>query len=195
MRIIGVTGGVGAGKSTVLEMLKQEFGAELLVADEIGKRLMEPDGACFRPVAELFGREILTETGGLDRKKIAELVFQDRDRLTALNQIIHPAVRAEIEKRLSDLERDGKETAVIESAILLEAGYEEICGEIWYIYADCETRIRRLEASRGYSRKKCLEVMSNQLPEETFREKATAVIDNSGDAARTKEQIATLMAL
>ena len=89
----------------MLEMLKQEFGAELLVADEIGKRLMEPDGACFRPVAELFGREILTETGGLDRKKIAELVFQDRDRLTALNQIIHPAVRAEIEKRLSDLER------------------------------------------------------------------------------------------
>lgn len=196
MRIIGVTGGVGAGKSTVLKVLKEEYGAELLMADEIGRELMEPGAACFRPVIEVFGETVIGEDGRLNRGKIAEAVFKDPEALKKLNGIIHPAVRREIERRLSLLRMtEPEKTAVIESAILIEAGYEEICPEIWYVRADKETRIGRLMESRGYSREKCLEVMANQMADEELLARVTAVINNGGSRTSTKEQIASLMAL
>ncbi len=200
MRVIGVTGGVGAGKSMVLEILKSEYGARLLSADEIGRELMEPEGACFTPVIEMFGKAVVRADGRLDRGKIAEQVFGDGEALERLNGIIHPAVRREIEDRLRKWKNEeGGETAegeclaVLESAILFEAGYEEICGEIWYVYASDETRIRRLTESRGYTRERCLKVMESQMGEQELRSRASAVIDNNGSIEQVRGQIGALL--
>ncbi len=201
MRVIGVTGGVGAGKSMVLEILEKEYGARLLPADEIGRELTEPGGACFAPVAGLFGEALVRADGRLDRGALAGLVFENREALERLNGIVHPAVRREIEDRLrrgeeeEGGEADAKERpAVIESAILFEAGYEDICSETWYVYAPEEMRIRRLTESRGYSRSRCLKVMENQMGEKELRRRASAVIENDGGRERTEEQIKALLA-
>ncbi len=193
MRVIGITGGVGAGKSTVLSVLETEYGAAVLPADEIGRELMAPGGACFEPVLALFGREVLLPDGCLDRKKIAGRVFQDKNALEQLNRIVHPAVRKEIGRRLGELLWNGCPVAAVESAILLEAGYREICDEVWYIHTDKEIRIRRLSASRGYTREKCLEVMGNQLSEEEFKRHSDVVIENNGGPEEIKMQIAGIL--
>lgn len=184
--VIGITGGVGAGKSQVLTLLKEYFGAEIILADVVGRELMEPDGACFSAVVELFGQEVVKSDGTLDRQKIAGIIFQDKDMLEKQNAIIHPAVKAEIVRRC---ERSQAEWIAVEAALLLEARYEDICGEVWYIYADEETRRRRLRESRGYSDERIDAVMGNQLSEAEFRAGCQRVIDNSKSIAWTKEQI------
>ncbi len=200
MRVIGVTGGVGAGKSMILEILKKDYGARLLPADEIGRELMEPEGACFAPVTGAFGKAVVGADGRMNRGKLAEMVFGDKEALGRLNGIIHPAVRREIECRLhkwTEEEEKGADEkehlAIIESAILLEAGYEDICGEIWYVYASEKTRIRRLMESRGYTRERCFHVMENQMGDAWFRNRASAVIDNDGDIESVREQIDVLI--
>lgn len=189
--VIGVTGGVGAGKSKVLSMLQEEFGVEVILADEVGRRLMEPEGACFQSVVELFGSEIVREDGTLDRQKIASVVFRDKEQLNRLNALIHPAVKAEISQSC----RESKAAVVaVETAILFEAHYEDICDEIWYIYADEATRRQRLKESRGYSQQKIDEVMGNQLSEAEFRRKCDRIIDNSRGLEETKNQIKAALA-
>lgn len=184
--VIGITGGVGAGKSQVLTLLKEQFGAEVILADEVGRELMEPDGACFPAVVELFGPEVVREDGTLDRQKIAGIIFRDKELLEKQNAIIHPAVKAEIVRRCGESQA---EWIAVEAALLLEAHYEDICGEVWYIYADEETRRRRLRESRGYSDERIDAVIGNQLSEAEFRAGCNRVIDNSGSLEYTKEQI------
>lgn len=184
--VIGITGGVGAGKSQVLTLLREHFGAEVILADEVGRELMEPDGSCFQPVVELFGPEVVKADGTLDRQMIAGIVFRDKEKLDRLNGIIHPAVKTEIVRRC---EKSGAEWIAVEAALLLEAHYEDICGEVWYIYADEETRRKRLRESRGYTDERIDGVMGNQLSEAEFRVRCQRVIDNSKSIDWTKEQI------
>ncbi|MCI8466504.1 MAG: dephospho-CoA kinase [Lachnospiraceae bacterium] len=200
MKVIGVTGGVGAGKSMVLEILKETYKARILSADEIGRELMEPGSACFEPVVDLFGTDVIGMDGRLDRGKIAGIVFRNEEALGQLNALIHPAVRREIEARLYRWKEEEalggniqKRLVVMESAILLEAGYEEICEEVWYVYASKELRMKRLEESRGYSKERCLKVMENQMEETELRKRATVVIENDGSREWTKEQIKRLL--
>ncbi len=195
MRIIGVTGGVGSGKSTVLELLRTEYGAGILEMDALGRRLMEPGEACFDAVVREFGRNFLLRDGRLDRKRLAEKVFRDEEALGALNAIVHPAVRREVERGLSAFRAEGRSLAVLESAILLEAGYREVCSEIWYVRADREVRIRRLMESRGYTRERCEAVMKNQKDQEELSAAADRILDNDGDLKELKEQIARSLSL
>ena len=195
MRIIGVTGGVGAGKSTVLSILQKEYGARIIEMDAVGKELMKPGTSCFEEICRAFGKRILLPEGGLDRKKLAETVFRDEAALERLSAIVHPAVRKEVEARLAAAEGAGAPLAVLESAILLEAGYKSLCTQIWYVRADRETRIRRLSESRGYSREKSLSVMENQKSEEEFMKEADVVVDNSGGLSQLKERIAGILHL
>lgn len=184
--VIGITGGVGAGKSQVLSLLKENFGAEVIAADEVGRELMEPDGVCFSAVVELFGPEIVREDGTLDRQKIAGIIFQDNAMLEKQNAIIHPAVKEEIIRRCRLSEA---KWIAVEAALLLEAHYEDVCDEFWYIFADEETRRRRLKESRGYTDERIRAVMNSQLTDEQFRRGCDRVIDNSGSLAETKAQI------
>ena len=158
-------------------------------ADEAGYLVMLPGGECYGEIVKLFGRQITTETGELDRKRIAEIVFQDEEKLKALNAIVHPAVKRYIKKAIAAAEKAGTEYVFVEAALLIEEKYDEICDELWYIYADEEVRKERLIEGRGYSEKKVREIMANQLSEDEFSSHCDFEIDNSGDFEETKKQL------
>ena len=187
-KVIGITGGVGAGKSTILSYLEQQYHAAVIRADEVAARLEEPGQPCYEPIVREFGKSFLEADGRLDRKKLAQEVFARPERLQKLNKIVHPAVEKWIRNEISK-ERNRRITA-IEAALLLESGYDQFCDEVWYIYVPEEVRIRRLMDSRGYSEEKCRQIMANQLPESEFRRKCQFLIDNSRqDVQNTYGQI------
>lgn len=193
MKVIGVTGGVGAGKSEILNYIADHWNAAVVEADEVGYLVMLPGKPCFAPIVELFGPGILKEDGTLDREKIAEQVFQNEEQLDKLNAIVHPAVKNYIKKAIERERKNETDYFIVEAALLIEDKYDEICDELWYIYADEETRTERLMKNRGYSPEKIREIFSNQLSEEEFSSHCDFELDNSGDFQETKEQITQRM--
>lgn len=191
MKVLGITGGVGAGKSTVLNYLETEYGARVIQADQAGHLVQEPGGACYGEIIRIFGTEILMKDGRIDRGRLGALVYADRGRLKMLNGIVHPAVRTFIIEEIRKTEQENLVPfVVVEAALLLEAGYDEICDEVWYVYAGEEVRCGRLMESRGYSAEKAYSIMRNQLKEKEFRKLCDFVIDNSGNfMENTREQI------
>ncbi|MDO4339479.1 MAG: dephospho-CoA kinase [Eubacteriales bacterium] len=189
MRVIGITGGVGAGKSTVLDYLESRFHACVIQADQVGHQVMEPGAVCYAPVLALFGEQIIKCDKTIDRKRVSDVVFYQEEMLAKLNAIIHPAVKEAIRRRLEEERNDGRELVVVEAALLLEDHYEEICDEIWYIHTDTEIRIARLMESRGYTREKAEGIIRSQASEEFFRAHADYVIENNGDLEETWRQI------
>ena len=179
MKVFGITGGVGAGKSEVLTYLGQNYDATVIQADEAGYLVMLPGGECYGEIVKLFGRQITTETGELDRKRIAEIVFQDEEKLKALNAIVHPAVKRYIKKAIAAAEKAGTEYVFVEAALLIEEKYDEICDELWYIYTTEDNRRARLKASRGYSDEKIQNIFESQLPEAAYRKACRVVVDNN----------------
>ena len=189
MRIIGVTGGVGCGKSTVLSYVEKKYDACVLYSDEAARFLMQRGEPCFAPVVQLFGKEVIGPEGELDRAKIAALVFQDEGLRQQLNGIVHPAVRTYILKQIQEQRDLGRTFFFLEAALLVEEKYNEIYQELWYVYADEAVRRERLKKSRGYSDEKITAVMRSQLTEREFRAAADVVIDNSGAPEETQRQV------
>lgn len=182
MKVIGLTGGVGCGKSTVAKIIKENFRAAVLIADDIGAELMQPGQICYQEIVAEFGQDILMDDGTLDRKKIAAKVFADDVQLSVLNGIIHPRVKEYIYYEVEKIKAEKtKDYIFIESAIILECGYEDICDEFWYVSAPYEERVRRLKESRGYSDAKIEAIMSNQNEEEEFEKRCSIILDNNGD--------------
>ncbi len=190
-KVLGITGGVGAGKSAVLAYLKEKYKACVIQADEVGRMLQTPGHACYDQIVEAFGTEIVDARGGLRREVLSAKVFADPAALERLNGIVHPAVKEYIAQQISEKQRDGQAPFLaVEAALLLEAGYDDICDEVWYIYADEEMRISRLMRARGYTREKARSIMENQLSEEEYRGRCKFVIDNDSDfIENTYEQI------
>ena len=193
MRIIGITGGVGSGKSEVLRYLNERWGAEILALDEVSRRLLDRDGAGYQKTVELFGRGILKEDGSVDRPAVAKLVFADTELREALNGIIHPLVKEETLVRIADARKRGVRLFVIEAALLIEGNYDAICDEMWYIHADAEVRAERLRRTRGYDDSRIRGVMAGQLSEEEFFAHCGQVIENGGDFADTRDEIDRLI--
>ena len=189
MKTIGITGGVGAGKSTVLDYLKKECGAFVIQADQVGHLVMEPGQECYQPIIKLFGKEIIKKDKTIDRRMVSDVVFSHAEKLEQLNAIIHPAVKRYIRKCLEEQKQAGREICVVEAALLLEDHYQEFCDEIWYVHTDEEIRISRLMESRGYTREKSENIIHNQASEEFFRAHADYVIENNGDLEATHRQI------
>ena len=187
---IGITGGVGSGKSTILEILQKEYGAAVIIADDVSRELMEPGHPGFLPVAEYFGDGILAEDGSIDRGKLAAIVFRDPEKLAVLNHLNHPLVRERILELIRQYQEQGYFLIVIESAILIQAGYRELIDELWAVHVDYEIRVQRLMESRGYSREKTDSIISNQLSDQDTEAAADFVIDNSGTQEQTRLQIA-----
>ena len=191
MRFIGITGGVGAGKSAILAHLASKPGIRVMLADEIAHDLMQPGTECFQKLKEKFaGEDIYQPDGSFDRAQLATVIFSDDRKREELNAIVHPAVREYVLQQKEAEERAGKLfLLVLEAALLIEEHYDEICDELWYIYADEETRMERLKQNRGYSEEKCRSIFRNQLSEEEFSDHCDFEIDNSDDFEKTKEQI------
>ena len=188
MKVIGVTGGVGAGKSTVLEVL-EEKGACVIQADLIGHLVMEPGGSCYEAVVSLFGKSVIKEDKTIDRKQVSDVVFQVAEKREALNRIIHPAVKRSIMEKLAEERKKGRKLCVVEAALLLDDNYQAFCDEVWYVRTEESVRIRRLMESRGYSEEKSRSIIANQRKDEEFLQAADFVIDNSGTPLETRRQI------
>lgn len=191
MRFIGITGGVGAGKSELLYYIEREFSARIVLADELAHSLMEPGSECFFEIVNTFENEdIFDESGALDAGKMARVIFSDSKKRSKMNGIVHPAVKREI-LRLAEQEREKQNVSylILEAALLIEDGYDKICDELWYIYTTGENRRARLKKSRGYSDEKIDAIFASQLPEEVYRERCKVVIDNNGTPEEAFRQI------
>ena len=191
MRLIGVTGGVGAGKSSILAYIQKHYKCRIYLADEVAHLVKEKGENCYYRLVELLGIEVLdSESGQIDKKKMAAMIFQDDGLLDKVNDIVHPEVRIYLENRIAEAKKDPEiELMFIEAALLIEAGYKDMVDEMWYIYADEAVRRKRLRESRGYSEEKISQIMEAQLSEEEFRKGCDFVIDNSGSLRKSYKQI------
>ena len=183
--IIGIVGGVGCGKSTVLTYLKEKYNAYIIEADKVAKEIMEKGNEVYNKVIKEFP-ESLDKDDNIDRKKLAEIVFNDAKKLEILNNITHPGTIKEITDRINN---SSNQLVIVESAILIGSGIDKMCDEIWYVYCDLEKRIKRLMDSRGYSEEKTRNVIMNQMAEEEFNRVSDEFIDNSNSEEETHEQI------
>ena len=196
MKIIGITGGVGAGKSRVLYLLEKEFGAYIVEADLLAKNLMKPGKRVYNKVVEKFPEVIPSEGAEIDRMKLASLVYADKSKLKMLNGLVHPEVKEWIREDIEKHRLDKKcKLYIIEAALLIQDGYKEICDEIWYIRAETETRVKRLMESRNYSEEKAYSIIKNQPADDYFIDNSDRVIDNSGDFLQTNEQIINILSM
>ena len=143
--ILGITGGVGAGKSSVLAILEKEYNAKLILADEVGRELMQPGEANYVNIVNAFGKEILNPDGTIDRKILGRIVFDQPEKLQKLNAIVHPAVNEKIREEMQKAQEEGKELFILEAALLTEPVYREMLDEIWYIHVPQEIRIGATE--------------------------------------------------
>ncbi len=189
-KILGITGGVGSGKSVVLTILQQDYDAAVIQADLVAHELTEPGQAAYGQIVAAFGKEILTPDGRIDRPALGRLVFAEEKKRRLLNRLTHPAVKREILRRIEESRRP---LLVIEAALLLEERYDEICDEIWYVYADRETRFARLLDSRGYTRERAQAIMDSQLSESEWRSRCQATIDNTGSVKQLRGALSRLL--
>ncbi|TYQ13334.1 UNVERIFIED_CONTAM: dephospho-CoA kinase [Acetivibrio alkalicellulosi] len=177
MRVIGITGGIGSGKSTVSKILSG-FGAKVIEADEIAKGIMVKGEKAFSEVVDYFGDQILDLSGQIDRKKLASIVFVDKDKLNALNQITHKYVSVNILK-LIDKYKDEK-TVVVDAAIPIKKGFIDVSDEIWVVTANKELRIKRVMKRSGLTYSEVLERINSQLEDDYYLSISDIIIYNDG---------------
>jgi dephospho-CoA kinase len=193
---VGLTGGIGCGKSTVASMMR-ELGCHIIDADEISRNLAQPGKPAYNEIVAAFGNEILLGDGHMDRAKVAHLVFSDASKLSTLNKILHPRVIAEEECQLVEIARtEPNAVAVVEAALLIEAGHHKILERLIVVWCRPEQQIERLTSprGRGMSRDDALRRIAAQLPLNEKRRVATDEIDNSGSLAATQKQVEELVA-
>ncbi len=197
MKFIGITGGVGAGKSAILDYLKNKPDTKVMLADEIAHELMVPGTQCYDRLKAEFGTEdIYQKDGFFDRIKLAQVIFSDDEKRKKLNGIVHPAVRKYVIGQAAYERKEGKiKLLVLEAALLIEEHYDEICDELWYIYTSEENRRIRLKKQRNYSDEKISEIFNSQLTDEKFRKACRVVIDNNGTIEAAEAQIEAALML
>jgi dephospho-CoA kinase len=191
-RVIGLTGGIGSGKSTVSAMLA-ELGARVVDADRIGHWVYRPGSEGFRAVVDAFGAGVVAPDGTIDRAKLGAIVFADAAARGRLNAIVHPLIGQELAARIAAARDDGYEgPVVVEAAVLIEAGWRPLVDRLWVVSVDRETAVGRVVASRGVSRADVERRVDAQLSDAERRRMADLVIDNGGglDALRAQVEAA-----
>lgn len=190
MKFIGITGGVGAGKSEILSYIRKHYLCEIYLADEVAHEVKRKGMPCYHRLVELLGEDSLAPDGEIDKGIMAQKIFAEESLLEKVNAILHPAVKEYLMERYRRALAEGKaELFFVEAALLIECGYGTLVDEMWYIYADEAVRRERLKKARGYSDEKIDQIMQAQLGEEQFRAGSDFVIDNSGDLEWTYRQI------
>ena len=188
-RVIGLTGGMGSGKSTVSAMLA-ELGARVVDADKIGHFVYRPGSEGFQAVVEAFGLGVVAGDGTIDRARLGAIVFADPEARARLNAIVHPLIGAELAARIGAAREDGYEgPVVVEAAILIEAGWRAIVDQLWVVSVKRETAIARVVGSRNMSRADVERRIDTQLSDAERRRQADVVIENDGDVDALREQV------
>ncbi|MDE7204115.1 MAG: dephospho-CoA kinase [Lachnospiraceae bacterium] len=194
MKIIGITGGVGAGKTRVLSYIEAHYRCRIIRADEAAHLLYEPGQECYQRLVGFLGLRILNTDNTIDKAKMAGIIFQDQKLLEGVNKIVHPAVKKYILEQIAyEREKGEVDYFFIEAALLIEEQYDQIADELWYVHSDAAVREQRLEKSRHYSAKKIADIMRGQLSEAEFRKHCKIVISNNGDLEETYKQIKHIM--
>lgn len=198
--ILGVTGGAGSGKTTIVEQIEKAVPTVFLHCDVIAHKLMEPGGASYDALVKEFGEGILEDAADelkqpelrpISRPKLAKVAMATEESRKRLNELTHPLVQQAVEEELKRLiEEDFRGVAVIEAALLIEAGYKSICDSLWYVHAPLSHRIRRMKEKRGYSDEKIAGILAGQLSDAEFKANADVVIENpDGDKAKVLEEL------
>jgi len=191
MKVIGLTGGIGSGKSTVSQFLA-ELGAVILNADEVGHEAFKPDTEIWREVVATFGRQIVTPNGNIDRKKLGNIVFGNPESLSRLNQIMHPRMYALAKAQLEEYRQQGTRVVVLEAPLLLEAGWTSLVDEVWVTTAPEATVLKRLEERTGLSQAESLARIRSQLPSAERVRHAAVVINTDCDLDELKSRVKEL---
>jgi dephospho-CoA kinase len=188
MRIIGLTGGIACGKSTISAMLR-ELGAVIIDADQLARKIVEPDKPAWQEIVAWLGDEILCPDGALDRKKIGEIVFCDPKARERLEKITHPLIKEATSDMLADAERQGYGVAVLDVPLLFETGFDKFADENWVVYVDEATQQARLMERDGLTREQAMARINAQMKLADKVRLADVVIDNSGDVSSTRRQV------
>jgi dephospho-CoA kinase len=200
MKVIGLTGGIASGKSTVAQFLK-ELGAVVIDADKVGHEAFEPNTQSWREVVDAFGKEILTPDGEVDRKKLGQIVFSDPEALNRLNQIVHPRIYTLVKARLEDYRRRGVKVVVLEMPLLVEVPLSMKAGqptlsdeldEVWVTTAPESTVLKRLKDKTGLSETQSRARIRSQLPSKERLKHADVVIDTDCSLVELKAKVAKL---
>ena len=186
---IGLTGGIGSGKSTVATLL-EELGAVVIHADAVGHDVYVPQTEGWRCVTAAFGNEILNPDQTIDRQKLGAIVFRDPAALKQLNAIVHPLIRAEVERRIRSLRASNVVLPiVVEAAILIEADWLPLVDEVWLVVAGTDAIVQRLSSQRGLSREEVSRRVEAQLSDAERRRFAHVVIENRGSIDELRQQV------
>jgi dephospho-CoA kinase len=187
MKLVGLTGGVGSGKSTVAAMLR-ELGAEVVDADEATHAVYEPGSPGYDSVVREFGPDFVRD-GGIDRSRLGDLVFRDADARRRLNAIVHPLVREWMAKRTAAAVEQGADVVVQDVPLLFENSLEKLFSSVVLVYVPEELQVERLVAGRGFTPERARAVIAAQMPIEAKRGLAQHVINNSGSLDDTRAQV------
>ncbi len=190
MRTIGITGGVGAGKSAILEYVEKNYNALVIVADKCAHELEKPGAECYDAIVRLLGREVLSADGMIDKGRMAAMIFGSEELRTGVNEIIHPAVKRHVTSVIEQEKKLGiHDYVIVEAALLIQDGYERILDELWYVRASEDVRRKRLKSTRSYSDEKIDSILESQMTDEEFARHCSVIIDNDGDLQEAYRQI------
>jgi len=191
MLAIGLTGGIGTGKSEVSRVLR-ELGATVIDADRVGHEAYRPHSPIWREVVAAFGEGILQSTGEIDRKRLGAIVFSNPDARARLNAIMHPRMAESIRQDIKELQKRGIEVVVVEAALLIEAGWDSLVDEIWVTYSPEEVVVERLRSRNNLSEKEIKSRIRSQLPLEERARRAHVLVNNSGSIDKLREEVESL---
>ena len=190
-RVIGLTGGIGSGKSTVSRFLA-ELGAAVIDADKIGHEVYRPDTDTWRKLVKTFGRGILTADNTIDRKKLGAIVFSNEEELKRLNAIIHPQITEIIKKQIDDYRRKDAKVIVLDAPVLFEANAKNLADEVWVVVADEDNVIKRAVARTGLGKEQIRDRIRAQMSKTERIKNAQVIIYNDGTPEDLREKIKKL---
>ncbi|HEY32247.1 MAG TPA: dephospho-CoA kinase [Dehalococcoidia bacterium] len=191
MKVIGLTGGIGSGKSTVSQILA-ELGAVVLDADTVGHQAYQPGTETWKDVVAAFGQEVVAADGSIDRKKLGAIVFGEPEALTRLNRIVHPRMYDMMAEQIEDYRRQGVEVVVVDAAILIEANWTPLVDEVWLTVASEPIVVQRARERTGLPEEQIRSRIRSQLSNEERMKHASVVINNDGSLDELRAKVVKL---
>ena len=191
MKIIGLTGGIGTGKSEVSKVLT-ELGAVVLDADKIAHQVYLPQTSTWQEIVDAFGGDILKPNNEINRKKLGDIVFKNTEELNRLNSIVHPRIRDFLMMRIDEEREKDIPSVVVDAAIIIEADWLSVVDELWVVISDLDNILERLKLRDGLSREAIMARISTQLAQEERMKYATLTIENNSDLPSLKNKVESL---
>ena len=190
MKIIGITGASGAGKTTICTILKQKYNAHIIDADQIARNLSQKGNPYLKSILDYFGEDILTASGELQRKKLANIIYENEEQRTALNNITFKYVVEEIKQKIAELKNE--KLVVIDAPLLYESNLDKICDYVIGVIASGESKIERICKRDSIQQEIAKKRLSIQMKDEEIRKKVDYIIENNKEVKNLEEEIARL---